>query len=263
MALDVKDLTVLLIEPSVTQSKFLINAMAHHGIVNVDVCSTGAHALEHAEVHQPDLIISTMYYDDMNAIELVTKLRNNPNTQDLNFMLVSSETDKKMLDDIKQTGVLAILPKPFDQRDFLTALNAAKDTIEVDSIELNDIDIESLKALIVDDSLTARKHIIRLLNACGVEQTVQAENGLEAIEILKTETVDFIISDYNMPHMNGEELANYLRQSEYSYLPILMVTSEQDSSRLSAVRQAGVCALFDKTIVPASLKDALRAALSS
>ena len=66
-----------------------------------------------------------------------------------------------------------------------------------------------------------------------------------------------------MPHMNGEELANYLRQSEYSYLPILMVTSEQDSSRLSAVRQAGVCALFDKTIVPASLKDALRAALSS
>jgi len=66
-----------------------------------------------------------------------------------------------------------------------------------------------------------------------------------------------------MPHMNGEELANYLINSEYSYLPILMVTSEQDSSRLSAVRQAGVCALFDKTIGPASLKDALRVALNS
>ncbi|MGR6873011.1 response regulator [Pseudomonas sp. HK3] len=263
MTLDVKDLTVLLIEPSITQSKFLKNAMSHHAINKVDVCTTGTEALEHAEVHQPDLIISAMYFDDMNAIELVTKLRDNPNTQYLNFMLVSSETDKQMLDDIKQAGVLAVLPKPFDQRAFLTALNAAKDTIEVDSIELNDIDVESLRALIVDDSLTARKHIIRLLNACGVEQTVQAENGLEAIEVLKTESVDFIISDYNMPHMNGEELANYLRQSEYSYLPILMVTSEQDSSRLSAVRQAGVCALFDKTIVPASLKDALRAALNS
>lgn len=263
MPLDVKDLTILLIEPSATQSKFLKNVMLNQSIEKVDVCMTGKDALAYAERQQPDLIISAMYFDDMNAIEFLKLLRNNTETQDLNFMLVSSETDKQMLDDIKQAGVLAVLPKPFDQRAFFTALNAAKDTIEVDHIELDDIDVESLKGLVVDDSLTARRHIIRLLNACGIEQTVEAENGLEAIEILKNETVDFILSDYNMPHMNGEELASYLMKSEYSYLPILMVSSEQDSSRLSAVRQAGVCALFDKTIDPASLKDALRAALNS
>ncbi|MGK0443760.1 MAG: two-component system chemotaxis response regulator CheY [Bermanella sp.] len=263
MPLDVKDLTVLLIEPSSTQSKFLKNVMGDQSILKVDVCTTGQDALEYAKKQQPDLIISAMYFDDMNAIEFLTFLRKDPDTQDLNFMLVSSETDKQMLDDIKQAGVLAVLPKPFDQRAFFTALNAAKDTIEVEHIELEEIDVESLIGLVVDDSLTARRHVVRLLKACGIEQIVEAENGLEAIEILKSQPVDFIISDYNMPHMNGEELANYLINSEYSYLPILMVTSEQDSSRLSAVRQAGVCALFDKTIGPASLKDALRVALNS
>ncbi|GAA6134983.1 response regulator [Oceaniserpentilla sp. 4NH20-0058] len=263
MPLELKDLTVLLIEPSSTQSKYLLNVLSEQTIEKVDVCSTGLQALATAQKQQPDLIISTMYLDDMNAIELLKHLRQDEATQDLNFMLVSSETDMKMLDDIKQAGVLAVLPKPFDKRDLSTALNAARDTIEVDQIQLNDIDIDSLVGLIVDDSKTARRHVLKLLNACGIENTFEAENGLEAIEILKSETVDFIISDYNMPHMNGEELANYLRQSEYSYLPILMVTSEQDSSRLSAVRQAGVCALFDKTIGPASLKDALRAALNS
>lgn len=263
MPLEISDLTVLLIEPSSTQSKFLLNVLSEQGITKVDVCASGEKAMGLATSQQPDLIISTMYLDDMTAINLIKALRQNAETQDLNFMLVSSETDFNMLDEIKQAGVLAVLPKPFDKRDLATALNAARDTIEVDHIELNDIEVESLVGLIVDDSKTARRHVLKLLNACGVENTLEAENGLEAIDILKRETVDFIISDYNMPHMNGEELANYLSQSEYSYLPILMVTSEQDSSRLSAVRQAGVCALFDKSIGPASLKDALRAALNS
>lgn len=263
MPLEIKDLTVLLIEPSSTQSKYLINVLAEQTIDKVDVCATGKQALELASQQQPDLIISTMYLDDMTAIDLLKVLRNQQETQDLNFMLVSSETDLEMLDQIKQAGVLAVLPKPFDKRDLSTALNAARDTIDVDHIELDDIDVDSLVGLIVDDSKTARRHVLKLLNACGIEKTLEAENGLQAIEQLEKQNVDFIISDYNMPHMNGEELANYLKQSEYSYLPILMVTSEQDNSRLSAVKQAGVCALFDKTIGPASLKDALKAALNS
>jgi len=263
MPLEIKDLTVLLIEPSSTQSKYLVNVLSEHGIDKVDVCGTGQQAIEMAASLQPDLIISTMYLDDMTAIELLKRLRQQHNTQDLNFMLVSSETDMDMLDQVKQAGVLAVLPKPFDKRDFATALNAARDTIEVNQLDLDEIEIESLVGLIVDDSKTARRHVLKLLNACGVEKIVEAENGLEAIEVLKIQNVDFIISDYNMPHMNGEELANHLKNSEYSYLPILMVTSEQDNSRLSAVKQAGVCALFDKTIGPASLKGALQSALNS
>jgi two-component system chemotaxis response regulator CheY len=203
-----------------------------------------------------------MYFSDMTAIELLLQIRNEPLSQETNFMLISSETSFAKIDPIKQAGVLAVLPKPFDRRDFRTALNAARDTLEVSHLTLENLDLDNLRGLIVDDSKTARRHIMKLLTSCGIDHCLQAENGHQAIDLLHQEHIDFIITDYNMPEMNGQELAEYLSKSEFSYLPVLMVTSEANNSRLSAVRQAGVCALFDKTIDPASLKNALNNVLN-
>jgi len=257
MSLQIQDLTVLLIEPSVTQSKIIKQVLLDEGIDKLDILKNGQQALEYVKSSQPDLLISTMYFDDMTAIELVQSIRGQAHSQDINFMLISSETSFAMLDPIKQAGVLAVLPKPFDRRDFRTALRSARDTLEVSSLALKNLDMDNLKGLVVDDSKTARRHISKLLKACGIEHCLQAENGRQAIEVLHQESVDFIITDYNMPEMNGQELAEYLTGSEFSYIPVLMVTSESDNSRLSAVRQAGVCALFDKTIDPASLSSTL------
>lgn len=262
MSLDIQDLTVLLIEPSNTQSKILKQVLSDEGICKIDIVGNGQEALEYLDACHPDLVISTMYFEDMTAIELLTSMRNKSNTQDINFMLVSSETSFNMINPIKQAGVLAVLPKPFDRRDFRTALIAARDTLEVSNLELENFDLDTLKGLVVDDSSTARRHISKMLTACGVESLVEAENGKAAIEVLRTESVDFIITDYNMPEMNGQELAEYLHSSEFSHLPVLMVTSESNDARLSAIRQAGVCALFDKTIDPASLKNTLTNALN-
>ncbi len=257
MSLQIQDLTVLLIEPSATQSKIIKQVLLDEGIDKLDILKNGQQALDFVKTSQPDLLISTMYFDDMTAIELVQTIRGQSHSQDINFMLISSETSFAMLDPIKQAGVLAVLPKPFDRRDFRTALRSARDTLEVSSLALKNLDMDNLKGLVVDDSRTARRHISKLLKACGIEHCLQAENGRQAIEVLHQESVDFIITDYNMPEMNGQELAEYLTRSEFSYIPVLMVTSESDSSRLSAVRQAGVCALFDKTIDPASLRSTL------
>lgn len=101
----------------------------------------------------------------------------------------------------------------------------------------------------------------KLLASCGIDQVLEAENGKQAIEVLSAERVDFVVTDYNMPEMNGKELAEYISNSKYSYLPVLMVTSEEDGGKLNAVRQAGVCALFDKTIDPNSLHNTLTSAL--
>ena len=262
MSLRIEDLTVLLIEPSSTQSKILKQVMEEEGINKLDIIDSGKSALDYLKSCQPDLVISAMYYEDMTAIELLNTIRSNPETEELNFMLISSETSFEMINPIKQAGVLAVLPKPFDKRDFRTALMAARDTLQVSNMELDHLDLDSLRGLIVDDSLTARKHISKLLASCGVESFLEAENGKKAIEILSSENVDFIITDYNMPEMNGQELAEYLKQSEFAYLPVLMVTSEANDSRLSAIRQSGVCALFDKTIDPSSLKSTLSSALN-
>lgn len=262
MSLEIKDLTVLLIEPSNTQSKILKQVLSDEGICKIDIVGNGQEALSYLDACHPDLVVSTMYFDDMTAIELLTSMRNKADTQDINFMLVSSETSFNMINPIKQAGVLAVLPKPFARRDFRIALVAARDTLEVSNLELENFDLDTLKGLVVDDSSTARRHISKMLTACGVESLVEAENGKDAIEVLRNEAVDFIITDYNMPEMNGQELAEYLHSSEFSHLPILMVTSESNDARLSAIRQSGVCALFDKTIDPASLKATLTSALN-
>ena len=262
MSLEIKDLTILLIEPSHTQSKILKQVLSDEGICKIDIVKSGHEAISYLDSCHPDLVISTMYFDDMTAIELLTSMRAKSNTMDINFMLVSSETSFNMINPIKQAGVLAVFPNPFDRRDFRTALIAAKDTLEVSNLELENFDLDTLKGLVVDDSSTARRHISKLLMACGVESLVEADNGKSAIEMLRNEPVDFIITDYNMPEMNGQELAEYLHGSEFSHLPVLMVTSESNDARLSAIRQAGVCALFDKTIDPASLKNTLTNALN-
>ncbi len=257
MSLQIQDLAVLLIEPSTTQSKIIKQVLHDEGIDKLDILASGSEALEYLKNTQPDLLISAMYFDDMTAIELLQNIRGQQSNHDTNFMLISSETSFAMIDPIKQAGVLAVLPKPFDRRDFRTALRSARDTLQVSSLELTNLDMDNLRGLIVDDSKTARRHITKLLSACGIDNCLQAENGRVAIDILHQESVDFIITDYNMPEMNGQELAEYLSNSEFSYLPVLMVTSESNSCRLSAMRQAGVCALFDKTIDPASLKATL------
>lgn len=260
--LNLADLTVLLIEPSAMQAKIISNVLRAEGVSKIDFAETGTDAIRYLTGCQPDLIISAMYFSDMTAIELLHSIRAEAQTQDLNFMLISSETSFSMIDPIKQAGVLAVLPKPFNQRDIRLALIAARDTLEVNAIDLADIDIDSLHCLVVDDSKVARRHMRKLLQSCGIDQVSEAENGKEAINMLASMSVDFIITDYNMPEMNGQELVEYLAQSEYSYLPVLMVTSENDGGKLSAVRQAGVCALFDKTIDPASLRATLSNALS-
>ena len=107
--------------------------------------------------------------------------------------------------------------------------------------------LNELKVLLVDDSLMARKHISRVLKNLGIENITEAENGREAVEILERSFFDMVFTDYNMPVMDGEELTRYIREkSMQSSIPVLMVTSEENGSRLAAVQQAGVSGICDK-----------------
>jgi two-component system chemotaxis response regulator CheY len=73
--------------------------------------------------------------------------------------------------------------------------------------------------------------------------------------VLENQSVDLVITDYHMPEMNGRDLIEHIRASGWQQdVPILMVTSEQDSGRLAAVEQAGVSGIFDKPFDPSSVK---------
>ncbi len=90
------------------------------------------------------------------------------------------------------------------------------------------------KILVVDDSSTVRKLIINILKGADYE-TVEAVDGVDALEKLAQEDIDLIIADLNMPRMNGLELIRTIRKDPiYSDIPIVMLTtegSEEDKKR--------------------------------
>ncbi len=256
----IKDLHLLLIEPSPTQQKIVLNLLHAAGVSQVDAVDSGQAALAFLEQNETDLVVSAMYLPDMDATHVLLRLRADPRWQDQPFMLVSSETRFRAIDPIKQAGVVAILPKPFVPADIETALRATLRYIEPEELDLENFDVSAVRVLVVDDSSTARAHIKRMLADMGIRNITLAVDGKHAIDCFIEQTFDLVITDYNMPEMDGRELVASIRQrTDGTSIPILMVTSETERARLSQVEQAGVSALLDKPFTP----DVIRAALFS
>ena len=89
----------------------------------------------------------------------------------------------------------------------------------------------------------------------GITNIHEAEDGQQAIEMIKRNFYDLVVTDYNMPNIDGQALVDFIRnKSNQSSLPVLMITSEKDQGRLKAVQQAGVSALCDKPFGPQSIR---------
>ncbi|HEX5803569.1 MAG TPA: response regulator [Azospira sp.] len=256
------DLNVLLVEPSAVQARIIRDQLAGLDVTRVDVVDNGGAALERLRSRPPSLTISAFYLPDMTGVDLIHAMRAEEALEDLPFVLVSSETRPQVLNPVRQSGACALLPKPFTPTQLEKALRSAADLIEPREMLNIDGDLESLRVLIVDDSANARHFIRHVLGNLGIEEFIEAASGTEAVQILSDTMVDLVITDYNMPEMDGRALVEYIRQQSWqSSVPILMVTSESNMSRLAAVEQAGVSAICDKPFEPQMIKRLIEQAL--
>ena len=254
-SLSPSDLTILLVEPSDTQRKIIHNRLKREGVQSISEATSISEALDIISRHPPDLVASAMYFKDGDAIELLKQIRGKDESTDLPFMLVTSEYKRENLEEFKQSGVVAILPKPFTTEHLGTALNTTIDLLSFDELELDYFDVNEVRILLVDDSRLARNHIRRVLTNLGLQKITEAENGKEAIDHLNQDSFDLIVTDYNMPEVDGRMLTRYVReQSDQSHLPILMVTSESSEAHLSNIEHEGVNALCDKPFEPDYVK---------
>ena len=259
----ITDLAITIVEPSSTQWRIIQKQLNNIGVTRLEHFSEGNAALADMHKFKPDLVISTMHLPDMTGTELVQSMRSNEALTDIPFMLISSEHSDYFLEPIRQAGVIAILPKPFDINDLTRALYSTLEFIEPETLDLEEIVIEDLNILVVDDSVTARNHISKVLTNLGIENITKATNGKEAVAILNENFFDLIVTDYNMPEMDGKELTKYVReQSQQKTIPILMVTSEATHSHLAGVKQAGVSAMCDKPFEPNEVKSLIKKILS-
>lgn len=95
-----------------------------------------------------------------------------------------------------------------------------------------------MSILVVDDFATMRRIVKNILKQQGYENILEADDGASALEVLKREKIQFIISDWNMPQMSGIELLKTVRATEaWKDLPFLMVTAEgQKENVIEAVK---------------------------
>jgi two-component system chemotaxis response regulator CheY len=246
--LSISDLHILLVEPSDTQSKIIRTLLLAENVATVDVVKTVEEAKLSLQAHGADMVVSTMYLSDGSGLDILKFIKNDDLTASLPFMLVSSENSLKKLDEFKQAGVAAILPKPFEPIHLSRGLNASLQLINVEELDLDLFDVHDVRVLVVDDSRLARNHIRRVLEGMGLTKILEAENGAHALTMLKDNEFDLVITDYNMPEMDGRELSEFIRYNPATtHIPIIMVTSESaDSAKLANIQQTGVNALCDK-----------------
>jgi len=100
---------------------------------------------------------------------------------------------------------------------------------------------KNIKVLIVDDFATMRKVVRNLLKQSGYEDIVEAEDGVMALKTLKSQKIDVVVSDWNMPNMTGLELLKAVRaDADLAKTPFLMVTAEALQDNVVAAVKAGV-----------------------
>lgn len=100
---------------------------------------------------------------------------------------------------------------------------------------------KNIKILVVDDSATMRKIVINSLKELGYTNTVEAGGGLEALDLLKATSIDFVVTDWNMPDLTGIEVLRNIRADEFlARLPVLMVTAEAKKECVIEAVKAGV-----------------------
>lgn len=115
---------------------------------------------------------------------------------------------------------------------------------------------KNMKILIVDDFSTMRRIIKNLLRDLGFTNTVEADDGTTALPILQTGTIDFLVTDWNMPGMTGIELLRAVRADDkLKTIPVLMVTAEAKRDQIIAAAQAGVNGYVVKPFTAVALKE--------
>tara|TARA_R110001592_G_scaffold291051_1_gene560281 strand:- start:90 stop:494 length:405 start_codon:yes stop_codon:yes gene_type:complete len=115
---------------------------------------------------------------------------------------------------------------------------------------------KNMKILIVDDFSTMRRIIKNLLRDLGFTNTVEADDGTTALPILQGGTIDFLVTDWNMPGMTGIELLRAVRADEkLKSIPVLMVTAEAKRDQIISAAQAGVNGYVVKPFTAVALKE--------
>ncbi len=124
----------------------------------------------------------------------------------------------------------------------------------------------SLRVLVVDDSPAMRGLLKKILNQSGlpIENILDASDGVEGLIRLRDNPINLILSDINMPNMDGEEFVRQVKADKaLREIPVLMITTDNSTARVLRLRQLGAQGYICKPFTPESVKEKVLGLMSS
>jgi len=114
---------------------------------------------------------------------------------------------------------------------------------------------QNMRILVVDDFSTMRRIVKNVLKQIGYSNIDEAEDGADALNKLRSRHYDFVVSDWNMPNLDGLEMLKQIRADEQlKGLPVLMVTAEAEKEKVVTAIRAGVNNYIVKPFTAETLK---------
>lgn len=247
-----KPITVLVVEPSRVQAAIIKGYLQELSLPIVGAAANGSDAIQAVRSFRPRAVVSAMHLSDISGVELARQIRAEIKVDAPGFVLVTSETDEGESASLSQLNRVLTLKKPFTAGQMAEALRVVTGA-SVPLKSSGKVPRSQLRVLIVDDSSTARIQVRQVLQGLGFSLFTEVPDGAFAIAVAARESCDLIVTDYNMPLMDGRALVSYLKQNPpTAAIPIIMVTTETEPRVLDPVRKLGVVAVVEKAF-PASV----------
>jgi len=120
------------------------------------------------------------------------------------------------------------------------------------------------RVLIVDDSPSMRAFVRRVMDLSGfeVDACLNAGNGAQGLALLEKQAVDIILTDINMPEMNGEEFLRHLEEhDQYRTIPVVVISTDATENRMQRMMQLGAKGYISKPFSPEALREELERVL--
>jgi two-component system, chemotaxis family, chemotaxis protein CheY len=218
-----------------------------HALEVLGTAANGKDAIAAVHSLRPRAVISAMQLPDIEGVALAEQIRSAMKVDAPGFVLITSETEDAASSELKKLNRVQSLVKPFTAEQLIEALNLVTGVSTDLSPPKRKTDRSQLLVLIVDDSSTARMRVRSVLQELGFQRFLEDPDGAHAIVTAARESCDLIVTDYNMPLMDGRALVSYLKQNPAtSAIPIVMVTTETEPRVLDPVRKLGVVAVIEK-----------------
>ena len=252
-----QETTVLIIEESRLQAGMIKKLLGSLEIDDVHVASNAAEAIDKLSVLPAHVVLVSSELADMSGLQFVERMRHEIRWARIPALVMASSPLPEAVNlAIQRTGSTLLIQKPFDAPQLKNAIDQLLTADSGGSGVLTAL--AAKRVLIVDDSSVARRRIQQTLTKLGFVDFTMAEDGLDGADRLKQEPFDLVITDYNMPRMDGEQFVSWIRtESSHRELPVVMVTTEFDPTKLAQVYQLGVSAICGKSFEPDQVRNIL------